>query len=306
LDSLDIKVMRELFQGRPTAPSRPEATLSYAKVAKRLGVSEESVRGRAKKLIDSGFIRGWMPHTNPNFLRVKTRIAIVDAKDSANERAVRQLQLLDNTVLVIDYHGSAIGTVFFYSDEKALDTRLALIRSIAEGPIYATWDIVYPPCDLTLTITDWNIVSAMQRAPDAPVSKIARTAGVSTRTVRRRVARMTGALALFQLASADETKLKGTFRTDLIVRWKKGADLRAAQAKLMSILDDYYFFLGFDKEWGFFNMLAPSTSVADGLLRRAAEVEGVEEARLEFAVARYENYGAFSDLVSRKIKELSA
>lgn len=306
MDKLDIAVLRQLFQGPPTVPTRVEVTLSQRKIAKRLHVSEETVRTRVNRLVKSGFIRGWMPHPNPKLLGLKVGYAVVDADAGANERAVKQFQLLVNAIIVVDYHGPAIGTVFLYPDEKALKARLALLQSLAGGPVYVSGEILYPPCDLELSPTDWKLIATMQRKPASSFAEIGKAAGVSGRTVRRRVARMSGAGALFHLPSGDETKLKHTVRADLIIKWDRRADRAKVQAGLLSILEDYYFFIGFEERFAFFNLLVPSTATADGLLRSAAALEGVQDARMEFAVGRHETYDVFLDLVSRKLAELEA
>ena len=306
MDRLDVAVLRQLFQGPPSSPTRAEVTLSYRKIAKRLGVSDETVRTRAKRLVDSGFIQGWMPHPNPNLLGMKVGFAMVDSENGTKDRVVEQCRLLEDSIITIDYHGKAIGVVFFYRDEKSLAGKHALLRAIAGGPLYMSGEILYPPCELRLSPTDWKVIAALQRAGPGSHDVIAKKLGISSRTVRRRVKRMSSARALFHLAAGDETKLRDTTRADLIVRWGDPSYRSAAQANLLSILDDYCFFLGMEENFGFFNLLVPSNATADGLLRKTMAVKGVDGARIEFALARYESYDVFKHIVDRKTIELGA
>lgn len=304
MDRLDVAVIRELLQGSPTSPTRPEIRLSFRAVARRLQVSEGTVRARAKNLIDSGFIRGWAVHPNPNLLGLSERVLLVEASERPKRAAVEKLLLVEGTVLLVNYHGSAVGIIFFYTDEKSLQRKTDLVAKVAGGTVVASGDIQFPPCDLRLGPVDWKILASLQRRIGAPFPEIARELGLSARTVKRRVTRMTKAGAAFVLASGDESKLTDTVRCDLIVLWGDPRLRAAAQAELLRLLDDYNFYSGLWTSFSVFNLLVPSVQMAKDLLEKASAMEGVDEARIEFLQERHEAYHVLGDQIDGKVAEL--
>jgi DNA-binding Lrp family transcriptional regulator len=50
MDKLDIKIIRELFQPTPFAPSREGQRKSFRRMGKKLGVSGEAVAKRVDRL----------------------------------------------------------------------------------------------------------------------------------------------------------------------------------------------------------------------------------------------------------------
>lgn len=305
MDKLDIAIIRELFQGKPTSPTRPEIKLSYRAVAKRLHSSEGTVRTRARKLVDSGFIRGWVIHPNLNTMGLRECVLLVDAGGGPKGSVVERLGLIEGTVLLVNYHGTGIGMVFIYKDEKSLRRKLDLIAKVAGGPVQWYADIPYPPCSLTLGLVDWRIIACLQRRISSSYADVGRELGLSARSIKRRVVRMTAGGAAFILASGDESKLRDTLRCDLHVRWGD-PDLRGpSEAELLRFLEDYNFFSGLWTTFSAFNLMVPSVPLAKELLEKASSLGGVDGARIEFVQERRETYDALSDLIDEKVAELA-
>ena len=304
MDKLDVAVIRELLQGLPTSPTRPGIRLSFRAVARRLGVPEGAVRARARRLVDSGFIRGWAVHPNPNLLGLNERVLLVEASRGSERDTVEKLMLIEGTVLLVNYHGNAMGVIFFYKDEKSLQRKTDLVEKVTGGTVLASADMSFPPCDLRLRLVDWKILAALQERIGAPYAEIARGLGLSTRTVKRRVTRMTKGGAAFVLASGDESKLRDTVRCDLIILWGDQRLRGPAQAELLHLLADYNFFSGLWTSFSVFNLLLPNVQIARDLLEKASALKGVEGARVEFLQERHEAYDTLRDQIDEKVAEL--
>ena len=304
MDKLDVAVIRELLQGAPTSPIRPEIRLSSRAVARRLGVSEGTVRARARRLVDSGFIRGWEVHPNPRLFGLNERAVMVDVAGGSKRAAMEKLGLIEGTVLLVDYHGAGVGMVFFYKDEKSLSRKLDLIAMVAGGSVLSSADIPYPPCDLRLGLFDWKILACLQKRIGASYAEVAQELGLSARTVKRRMDRMTNGGAAFVLASGDEAKLMDTVRCDLHVKWGDPKLRAKAEAELIRLLSDYNFFSGLWTNFSVFNLLVPNVQAAKELLEEASAVDGVKEARVEFLQERHEAYDLIRELTEGKVTEL--
>ena len=304
MDKLDVAVVRELLQGSPNSPTRPEVRLSFRAVARRLQVSEGTVRARAKKLVDSGFIRGWAVHLNPNLLGLRERAVMVDVIGGSKRAAVEKLLLIEGTVLLVNYHGTGVGMIFFYKDEKSLRRKLDLIAMVAGGAVHSSGDIPYPSCDLRLSLVDWKILASLQKRPGGSYAEIAKELGLSARTVKRRMTRMTKGSAAFILVSGDEAKLTGTVRCDLHVKWGDPRLRPEAEAALLRLLQDFNFFSGLWTTFSVFNLFVPNVQSTNDLLRKASALKGVDGARIEFLQERHEAYDVLSDQIDEKVAEL--
>lgn len=218
--------------------------------------------------------------------------------------AVEKLRLVDGTVLLVNYHGTGVGMIFFYDGEKSLRRKLDLVARIAGGPVHSAGDIPYPPCPLRLGLVDWKMLDRLQKRPTASYAAVAQELGLSVRTVKRRVTRMTTGGAAFLLPSGDETKLRDTLRCDLHVKWGDMRLRAQAEAEILGMLGDYNFFSGLWTTFSVFNLLVPNAPTANELLVKASALKGVGGARIEFVMERYESYDVLSDLIEGKVAQL--
>lgn len=305
MDKLDVAIIRELFQGAPTSPTRPEVKLSYRTIGRRLGVSEGTVRNRAGKLVSSGFLRGWAVHPNPGLLGLTMHAVIFHVGRVPKKKAVEELLLVEGTLLVVNWYGASVGVVFIYDSKKALARKVELITRIIEGSVTASSDIPYPPTQARLSLLDWRIIESLQQGIGRPYRVIGKELGVSGRTVRRRVTRMANERALFLLPSGDDAKLEDKVRADLWVKWEDGRPRSESQSQLLRLAEDYDFFTGLWKELTVMNMLVPNVSTGRELADSISALAGVSEVGLELVQERHELYEVFSDMIHEKVEELS-
>jgi DNA-binding Lrp family transcriptional regulator len=122
--------------------------------------------------------------------------------------------------------------VFYYEDDEDLERRTRLISSIcgANKPS-ASWNIPFPPCRLKLKKTDWQIVRFLLKDSRKSVPEIANGIGVSTRTVRRRLAVMTEDGSFFLSPIVDWKKVDG-FLYHFVVSYNDKKD-KAAENGLL-------------------------------------------------------------------------
>src|SRR2546426_12296549 len=69
LDSVDVRILRELLQGQAAAPMNSQFRKSYESVAKQVGVDERTARTRGKGYPRRGFITDERPVLTPTLLR---------------------------------------------------------------------------------------------------------------------------------------------------------------------------------------------------------------------------------------------
>jgi DNA-binding Lrp family transcriptional regulator len=195
-------LMKELWG----SPGQWRVKRSYAAVARKLGVDEETVRNRVKHLRESGFLVGWRLFPNPSLLDSRSRFVFLELEDaSAKEKAISKVRRMDGVVIVVNLHGKELLITLFDNDKKKLSkqiTKLGVTLEVMTG-------MTFPPSDFRMTATDWQIVSLLLRNAEKDVREIARDLKVSTRTVTRRLNQMMAASAIFITPMVNLRKASG-------------------------------------------------------------------------------------------------
>ncbi len=306
IDKLDVELIRELFQGLPTSPIRPEIKLSSLAISRRLGVSEGTIRTRVKRLEESGFIRGYAIHPNPSLIDAEVHAITFDVSSSSKQSVVDELRLLEGTYVLVDYHGPFVGMVVLcpIPSENFLKRKIELVSRLAGTDRLHLAQIPFPPNSGQMSLLDWKILLSLKEDLAKSYEQVSRELNISARTVKRRINQVTRGGAAFLLPSTDETALRGTLRADLCVKWaEKGG--QEAQKKIMETVKEYCFFNGLWVGFSAFNLLIPNVPTSQEILAKVRRLKGIEEARLEFVQRRYESYGLLGEMIERKLKQVS-
>jgi DNA-binding Lrp family transcriptional regulator len=134
LDKLDIKIIRELYQGQPVSLLRQGPRESFRAMGKKLGVSDGTVRERLGRLTRSGLIKGGPLQVNSDLLGLNMGVLSIDIESSTPKKElVEKLSLIDGVFLVQTHVGSHVGIMFFYEDDKSLKRRVGLISKVASA-----------------------------------------------------------------------------------------------------------------------------------------------------------------------------
>jgi DNA-binding Lrp family transcriptional regulator len=212
---MDIRILRELTGG--TSPVRFDIKRTHAKIARKLGVDDETVRNRVAKFRKSGFLRGFGLFVNPNLLGLQTRVFCFDADAVSLENGlVKKLSLLPGIVTIIKYFGTLVATVFYHEDEESLRKQLELIATLSNARALFDSEYFLPRCEIALTGIDWRIIREVQQGVERD-SAIAESLDISSRTVRRRLDRMLREGAVFTMMQFNPPRLEGALIADLFV-----------------------------------------------------------------------------------------
>lgn len=187
-DDLDSRILREL-----ASPASPQwdVRVSYAKIAKKLGVDEETVRRRLKRAKERGSLPGWRLLVNPNLLGCEAAaVRLTSGEASLKQDALPKLLLVEGVMVVVDFQGASLLVNLYYSSPKQLDRATELMASIAHSAETEIWRAHSTPTDVTMRATDWKIVQALQTNARRDLREVAEETRTSRRTVERRLAAM--------------------------------------------------------------------------------------------------------------------
>lgn len=156
-------------------------------IARRLGVSPATVRRRFADWRAEGFMLGYDVLPHPGLLGGRLAARLLEFPDAvAQERAVRRLGLVDGIIQVIPSRNTLM-VVYFLDSETQVGRRLLQLREVSgTGTIGPEMSFEFPPCTRRMTRTDWRLVRALRRAPEARLAALADEVGQSQRTTSRR------------------------------------------------------------------------------------------------------------------------
>lgn len=206
-DDQDIRIIRALASPHSF---QWDIRISFANVAERLALDEETVRNRLKRMNEVGFLQGWQLVLNPGMLGRKA--AMVELGVSAPEskpRAISRLRLLEGVTLIDDFYGNKLAVQVLYVNVGTLERQVQLIASLCEWPTPVWWKLGFPPCDLTPTRTDWQIIQALRQNARGRLSDVSRSLRISTRTVKRHLQHLVEGNAFYLDPVLDLGKVGG-------------------------------------------------------------------------------------------------
>lgn len=307
MDSLDVRIYRELFHGITGPPLDSDIRRSYRVVARKLRIDEVTIRNRIRKLQNNGFLKGSRLVVNPSLLGVKLAQLWFSVRPlSAKDDLIKKLRLMHGALEISDYFGSSLTFITMYESEISAKKEFELIASMSNAENLVRAVIPFPACSIELTHTDWKIIKTIQTDPRQSYPVISREVGISTRTVKRRLQRMIEARAVFILPSFSPRALDGAMIADLVVFYADPESKTDVDSRIVSQFDRLLIRaeLG-DFKHGFFNFIITSVSKAKEMLTWVKEQPGVGSAIIELVQDRIELYEPFNELVDKKLAEAS-
>src|SRR5438128_824710 len=205
-DTLDLRITREIGTPRSTQWNVRE---SYASIAKRVGVDEETVRKRIKRQEKLGILQGWRAAIHPNLIGcvdayVDLEVGNLERKDEI----ISQLKFLEGVLVIANFEGLGLNVLFYTEPGEALSRKIQLIRTMCRADEFI-WASSLPPCDIKPSETDWRIIWSMRNDPRKNLSEIAKEARVTSRTVNRRLSFITEHRALFLIGLPNFRQITG-------------------------------------------------------------------------------------------------
>jgi DNA-binding Lrp family transcriptional regulator len=210
-DRAYVDLMRELWG----SPERWNARRSYVDVARKLGVDEETVRNRIKRLKESGYLKGWRVLPNPTVFGRESRMVYLGLGDSREkESRLSELRQIDGVVVVASVYGKGAIVTFFDDAAHVASKKIAEVG--VPGTSLGIGEMRFQPTDFRMTQTDWQIVSLMLKDAERDIREVAREAKLSSRTVKRRLNRMMDSSAIAIMPMIDQSKAGGASYTFMI------------------------------------------------------------------------------------------
>ena len=220
---------------------------------------------------------------------------------SGKEDLIRKLGLVDGIVVIVNHLGDSIYFAMVYDNEDSFRRRLELVQRLANPQNLFHSELWLPPSQVLLSESDFEVVQQVQANPRGSYAEIAGKLGFSTRTVKRRLARMIEGKAVFVLPSMDPAALQGALVADLLVTY---SDL-GQKAKLdAEVATRFEAFLAraevINQEVSFFNLFLGNISQAQCIMDWVKNKPGVATAKMDLVQSRLEVYDSLGQNPNRE------
>lgn len=285
VDALDVRVMRAFFQDHTLSPLAASFRESVAAMAKKVGEDEDTVRYRLRRIQESGFITDWRLFLNPRLWGGGHASLWIDVDSSAPKRnLVEKLRVVPGMTHVTVCYDSVIAFLL-HDDERSLPRQVELIRRLAEVPEVFVARDAFPECSGPLTARDWDLIRALRGNPRKPYGELAREVGMTGRTARIRLSKLTAQGAIFEWPSLNMRAASGGAFVFLRVLCSR--DCKSEIAETMAAhLEPYLWHIvpmlpyRAGDLWPFgYDLVVPNLSVARQVRDWAEKVPGVKAAR---------------------------
>jgi len=274
-DDLDIRIIRALASPHSF---QWDVRISLANVAKGLAIDEETVRNRLRRMNEAGFLQGWQLVLNPTMLgreAAMVELGVSDPESKAN--AISRIRLVEGVTLIDDFYGSKLAVQMLYKNAGTLERQVQLISSLCGWPTPNSWKLGFPPCTLTPTRTDWQIIQALQKNARGRLSDVSRSLRISTRTVKRHLKHLVEGNAFYLDPVLDLGRVGGVRCRLWVVceASKKEAVDQMVLSGLQRIISTHTA----PQEYSLFVVHCANASEMQGISEWVGKLEGVKEVR---------------------------
>lgn len=274
---LTVNIMKELS----ITPSHWNVKRSYAEVAKKIGIDEETVRIRTQSLKQSGFLLGWRLMLNANLIDRESHILALELFDvEKKDTTIAQISQMDGVVLIQSFYGKILQVTIFSENEEGHRRQMKEISSITGSRIFTHWKVKLPRCNHKMKQTDWMIIGALLKNADKKIQEIALELKVSAKTAKRRINMMMGSSAFYLQPMLDLRKVVGALSCQLLVQCSE-ANKPMIDGMIISKFERTVFSLTDSTSHSIFTIICVNLAEAQSILREVQKQEGVALAKME-------------------------
>lgn len=294
---LTASIMREMA----ASPSHWNVNRSYADVARKLGVDEDTVRNRLKMMREMGLLRGWRLIPNARLLGMESSNVVLDFSDQeSKEAALPRIRDAQGTVLTQDFYGKTLQVTVFHAEAEEPEQNL--MSKETPAAVVTSWKVKLPRCELKPKEVDWRIMATMLRNAETKIPEIAAKVRVSPRTAKRRVNLMMASSAFFMQPLLNLKKAMGVTPCQLIVKCAPGKK-RGIDDAIASKFERTVFRLTNSDTHSMFTILCTNVGEMRDILAWARSQPGVELARTDILEQQDYVYDWLERVVKNRIEK---
>jgi len=280
LDRLDLAILKALLVNNGVPPGIRVLRKSFRSMARDLKVDQATVRARMKRFQANQVLRGWVLGISPGTSGQHVGQVWLGVNEEEKDDVARVLLSKSQVERVCNYFGPVLSSVFLF--DEGTDSKLIiedLLRNLRTKVTLLREGIIPVP-RLDLMETDASIVRSLWSDPWKPYQKVAKEVKTSSRTVARRVAKMSEQGAIYTLPVVDLKALEGIIPAELVVEYSSSKSKEVANKQIVSHIGHDLVFSEVMGPYGYFALLVENLSQLGKIAEWARRVEGVRGARV--------------------------
>jgi len=225
MDRLDAAILREMYRGRVLLWGGGDPRLATPDLARRLGVDRSTVWSRLKAWREAGFLVRQEVVPNPSLFGAGLAGGDVRVDDPRRKGEVLEaLALVDGVLAGVDQVGPYVLLLYAQESEAALGRCTRLVGKLPGVDAVSLCIPFEPPASaLAPTAADWRILASLRTHAEASLADVARTAGVSRRTLDRRYRELLASRAIWTFPVLDFTRYRGAVLARFVVLLENAA-----------------------------------------------------------------------------------
>lgn len=304
MDRIDIRILGQLSRGVSSLDRQSEVRGIYGRVADKLALDEDTVRKRVERLESKGIIRGWQLVVNPSALGLKRYIISVRLSPNLTvEEATRKIRLVEGVTSIAREVGDVLLVGILCENDQSFRKRIELVSELTGTRDMTNYAVRYPYNEFEPTFTDWQIIKTIKPDPLLPCTAVAEKLGLSSRTVRRRLARLAQGSVIFYRLNIDFTLFEGCTCVDFLVSYTSSGYKQRIDRTVFAKYEDYVLRAGWGSEsHGFFEFVLPNAHLAQEIADWTRSLRGVRDVRLNFRDNRLHFDEALDEIVANKAR----
>lgn len=306
MDALDIKLLRLIgVQPFLRVPYKRDAIKPSA-LARKLGVTTETVRERLQRLADAGIVEGLV--TFPNWRLLGYELTTVHFRVPATAKkaeAVKAAQEVGDLFCIGNFAGPDVCIDIPHRSPEDLARRTRLLSKLMGGATPQTLlEYELPTVQRALTPLDWKVLRAFRGDADRNLNEVAGVLGVSAKTVQRHLDRLADEGALDVVAWINPHKMSGLVPF-LLVLDLASRPTPTERAALLRAFDESWFYQGSgaaDNPKLALFMVAATTGEVEELRARGEALAGVRNADALIVASQWGSQDWITEALAQKIQ----
>lgn len=308
MDGIDLAILRSMrvlpYTGIPHGPD----ALRPAESARSLGLGVDRVKDRVARMEASGVIQGYEIYPNLHHLGLGDVTLHAEVSGEAKQRVLQEAPLVEGVIGLYDYVGSHVCLQLLVRSPQDLERKTRLLMGIlglSKRPGIIKQENLPPP-KRRLGNLDWRIIRAMRGQAKRPTTQIAAQIGVTPRTVRRRLERMSEGKDIDVVVEVDLGALPGAILYDLRVHCAPER-LATLEPEVRGIAKDAFFavFRPASPEFGALEMscFAFSQGAVEAMRAAVESTPGVDQVDVLFPASGNHSGSWLDEAIDAKIQE---
>ncbi len=277
LDELDVRILREF-----NCPDSPEWKLrvSFATIARRLKVDEETIRLRVVRLRDSGVIPTWGIAINPRLLGCEEYGLDLEIENESDKPAmVSCLRSLPGITQLADFQGPGMLAILWHDRPDVLRWLKEQLDPIGAWSLRANWTTSFPEPSVRMRTLDWRILASMKDDSRRDLRAVAAELRTTVRTVQRRLSALTNGKAAFVVGVPNVDRAAGLM-CNYLVRCTDLDRKRAADRTALESIPRVGTYDTGPEQISMFGVSCENLSQAEEVLAQLRSLFGVETVRM--------------------------